>query len=103
MNINNKRNLLSLSQLENEAGVDWAKVKRQRRPLKLPKTDIEVIEDYYDSLNQSSEVEKVSYMNEYRRLFESCTKIWSLAKNKIPLQEQYFVTSILERETQQSQ
>ena len=55
--------------------------------MKLPKTDIEVIEDYYDSLNQSSEVEKVSYMNEYRRLLENCTKIWSLAKNKIPIQE----------------
>ena len=99
MNINNKRNLLSLSQLENEAGVDWVKVKRQRRPLKLPKTDIEVIEDYYSSLNQSSEVEKVSYMNEYRRLIENCTKIWSLSKNKIPIQEQHFVMSILERES----
>ncbi len=87
MNINNKRNLFSLSQLENEAGVDWVKIRRQRRPLRLPKTDIEVIEDYYGGLNQSSEVERVSYLNEYRRLLESCTKIWSLAKNKIPIQE----------------
>jgi len=87
MNINNKKNLLSLSQLENEAGVDWVKVRHQRRPLKLPKTDIEVIEDYYGGLNQSSEVEKVSYQTEYRRLRESCTKIWSLTKNKIPIEE----------------
>ncbi len=87
MNINNKRNLFSLSQLENEVGVDWVKIRRQRRPLRLPKTDIEVIEDYYGGLNQSSEVERVSYLNEYRRLLESCTKIWSLAKNKIPIQE----------------
>ncbi len=87
MNINNKRNLFSLSQLENEAGVDWVKIRRQRRPLRLPKTDIEVIEDYYGGLNQSSEVERVSYLNEYRRLLESCTKIWSLEKNKIPIQE----------------
>lgn len=79
--------MFSLSQLENEAGVDWVKVRRQRRPLRLPKTDIEVIEDYYGGLNQSSEVERVSYLNEYRRLLESCTKIWSLAKNKIPIQE----------------
>jgi len=64
----------------------------------LPTTNIEVIENYYSAINQSQEVERVSYINEYRRLLEQATKVWNLYKTHIPWQERQFITQVLERE-----
>ena len=64
----------------------------------MPTTNIEVIENYYSAINQSQEVERVSYINEYRRLLEQATKVWNLYKTHIPWQERQFITQVLERE-----
>lgn len=66
----------------------------------LPKTKIDVIDNYYSSININDEVEKVAFVNEYRRLIDSASKLWRAleAMWAIPNVEQQLVTSLLERE-----
>jgi hypothetical protein len=45
--------------------------KKSRRLEALPKTSIDVIDNYYKNLNKVDEVERVSFVNEYRRLLDS--------------------------------
>lgn len=50
---------------------------RQASPIKeLPKTQIAIVDDYYKTLKTSDEVERVSFINEFRRLLESADKLW---------------------------
>jgi len=68
---------------------------------KLPDTKIAIIDDYYKGLNQNEEVERVSYINEYRRLIEQVTQMWRRYKPYIPDSEPLYVNQLLEREVYQ--
>ena len=60
----------------------------------MPSTDIDVIENYYAKLNPNLEVSNLEYQTEYRRLWDSVSKV--LRHMYIPPQEYVFVTHVLE-------
>lgn len=62
--------------------------------MKIPSTNIDVIENYYAKLNLNLEVSNLEYQTEYRRLWDSITKV--LRHKHIPPQEFAFVTHVLE-------
>ena len=60
-------------------------------------TNIEVIDNYYEKINNSDEVERLIFINEFQRLFKQIEIHWK-AQSFIPEYEKKFVRRMLERE-----
>jgi hypothetical protein len=63
----------------------------------LPETYIGIVDDYYKTVKTSDEIERVSFINEFRRLLESAEKLWRALSLKgfIPKFEAVQVTKML--------
>ena len=60
---------------------------------------IDVIDNYYQSINNESEVEKIKFINEYQRLLTQADNFWKTIPPRSRMeQEKSFVTALLENE-----
>ncbi|CDW75692.1 UNKNOWN [Stylonychia lemnae] len=63
---------------------------------------ISLIDDYYKSLNNNDEIERIRFVNDYQRLMQIVNKIYSAA-SIFPQKEKIAVRKLLEKEVLQNQ
>lgn len=61
---------------------------------------IDIIDRYYASIDTTSDVQKMTFINEYRRLMESMIALWKALeiKGTLPPFERLYVSALLDRE-----
>lgn len=47
-------------------------------------TNINVVDEYYKSLNNDEDIEAIKFMNEYKRLFDILERLWKANPSLIP-------------------